>query len=130
MKHIQNLLFVSIILYKYACCGKQHIVTFDSSIYQFQEFLFIHDFICQIFTIIKQCICCNWRWNIFSLFFPCNMNHFEWNIIFFRCLFYNGNIFCIERALVCIVKNVSTFIHSRMFCTFHKLWFFYATEKR
>ena len=85
---------------------------------QLQEFCFVHLFVCQVFSVVKQRVGRDRCRRILRIFFSLYMDRLESNTMFFCGLFNNGYVFCVERALTRIEKNVAGFINVRMPCAF------------
>ena len=64
-------------------------------------------------------------------FFPAlYVNRLKGNTIFFRCLFQNRYILCIERTLACVIQDISFLIYTWMLSTFFKLRYICFLIKR
>ena len=89
--------------------------------YELQEFFVIHLLICNILAVMDQGVIRYRSRSILCRLPAFDMDRTEWDIVLFRSLLQDRNVFCIERALACVVQNIPFLICMRVLCTFFEL---------
>ena len=84
---------------------------------ELKKFRVVHLLVRQIFPVIKERVCCNGCRRIPGFLPALEPDGPEGNLMLLCRLFHDGDILCVERALVRVVQDISLPVRAGMPCT-------------